>query len=78
MKKHPNIITFRGLIEPSKEQMEKDKGKTGDLTMPDFLFDFIETSDKEPFQRRGVHSVGKLINDSTYFHSLEKVRLFMY
>jgi len=46
--------------------------------MPDFLFDFVETSDEKPFQRRGNHSVGKLINKSTYFHSLEKVRHFMY
>lgn len=58
--------------------MEKDKDKKSDVTMPDFLFDFVETNDKEPFQRRGEWSVGKLINNSSYFQSLEKVRTFMY
>ena len=46
--------------------------------MPYFLFEYVETKDAKPFQRRGTYSINGLINKSEYFHDLENIRSFMF
>ena len=62
---HPNIIAFHGMVLSSSE------------TLPDFLFDYIETKDAKPLLKHGKHSTDALINEADFFDRISNVRRFM-
>ena len=43
-----------------------------------FVFEWIDTGDEEPFARRGKMSIRNLITEGTYFKKLSAIRSFMY